>query len=68
MKNFAKEIKAYKEEKKLDEVNLPEVFCFLTNLELFRYSFDDAFSFLAKFFKLTSLKNILNNYGLISLV
>ena len=50
LKNFAEDIKAYKEEKKLDEVNLPEVFCFLTNLELSKNSFDDTFSFLAKFF------------------
>lgn len=66
LENFSKDMEAYKAKKKLDEINSPEIFCFLTNLGLSGSSFDESFSFLSKFFnknlRLKKNVDILNEY------
>ena len=51
MENFDKIMEDYKAKNNLDEIESPEIFCFLTNFGLTGDLFDDSFSFLKKYFK-----------------
>jgi hypothetical protein len=66
VENFDKKIEDYKKKNNLDNIESPEIFCFLTNFELTGTLFDNSYSFLKRYFKKNLKKkkdiNILQDY------
>ena len=66
LENFDKKIEDYKKKNKLDKIESPEIFCFLTNFDLTDSLFDNSYSFLKQYFnknlKMKKNINILKDY------